>query len=233
MITIAIDGPGKNALGTQVMTALLDGLAAANDEPVLLVGAGDAFSAGLDLKEVVSLDRPAMGRFIATLERLVTALYLHPAPTAACVNGHAIAGGCVLALACDVRVSTDAARTRIGLNEVAIGVQYPPALFGIVGQRLPRTTFDRVVLGAGLHGPDVALRLGLVDELAADPLATATARLATLAAHPRAAYASAKRAHRAPAVAVSDAERRRLDDEIVPSWVADETKARLRALLAR
>jgi enoyl-CoA hydratase len=231
MVTLTIEGPGRNALGTAVMEALLGGLARAGDEPVLLVGAGGAFSAGLDLKEVVGLDGPAMTRFIDTLERLVTALYLHPGPTVACVNGHAIAGGCVLALACDHRVATVDTRTRIGLNEVAIGVQYPPALFGMVRQRLPATTFEEVVLGAALHDPQHALRLGLVDEVVSDPAAVAAERLAALAAHPRAAYTAAKRAHRAPAVAVSDADKRRLADEIVPSWIAAETKARLRALL--
>jgi enoyl-CoA hydratase/carnithine racemase len=232
MLTITIDGPGKNALGAAVMEALLDALARAGDEPVLLVGAGDAFSAGLNLKEVVELDRPAMTRFIDTLERLVAALYLHPGPTVACVNGHAIAGGCVLALCCDHRVATIDARARIGLNEVAIGVQYPPALFHMVRQRLPAAAFEEVVLGARLHDPDAAVRLGLVDEVASDPHALATARLGALAVHPRGAYAAAKLAHRAPALALSDADRRRLADEIVPSWAAAETKARLRALLA-
>lgn len=232
MQTLTIDGPGKNALGTPVMEALLGALARAGDEPVLLVGAGDAFSAGLNLKEVVGLDEPAMARFIDTLERLVTALYLHPGPTVACVNGHAIAGGCVLALSCDHRVATVDARTRIGLNEVAIGVHYPPALFRMIRQRLPAAAFEEVVLGARLYDPETAHRLGLVDEVASDPQAVAAERLGALAVHPRRAYAAAKLAHRAPALALSDADRRRLADEIVPSWVAGETKARLRALLA-
>lgn len=232
MLTLTIDGPGKNALGTPVMEALLGALARAGDEPILLVGAGDAFSAGLDLKEVVRLDQPAMARFIDVLERLVAALYLHPGPTVACVNGHAIAGGCVLALCCDHRVATIDARARIGLNEVAIGVQFPPALFRMVRQRLPAASFEEVVLGARLHDPETAVRLGVVDEVASDPHALATERLGALAAHPRRAYASAKLAHRAPALALSDGDRRRLADEIVPCWVADETKARLRALLA-
>jgi enoyl-CoA hydratase len=233
MLTLTIDGPGKNALGTPVMKALLAGLAKAGDEPVLLVGAGDAFSAGLNLAEVTTLDEPAMARFLDTLERLVAALSLHPGPTVACVNGHAIAGGCVLALCCDHRVATVDARTRIGLNEVAIGVQYPPVLFRIVGQRLPPKAWERVILGAELHDPETALRLGLVDEVASNPLAVATERLAALAAHPRAAYASAKRARRAPLLALTDADRRRVAEEVVPSWAAEETKARLRGLLRR
>lgn len=231
MVTLTIEGPGKNALGTTVMETLIAGIEQAGTAPLLLVGAGDAFSAGLDLREVTGLDTAAMARFIDTLERLVAALYLHPAPTVACVNGHAIAGGCVVLLCCDHRVATTNARARIGLNEVAIGVQYPPALFRMVRARLPQATFEQVVLGAALHDPATALRLGIVDEVADDPRAVATARLASLAAHPAAAYAAAKRAQRAPVVAYTDADRRRLADAIVPSWVADDTRARLRALL--
>jgi enoyl-CoA hydratase len=231
MVTITIEGPGKNALGTPVMERVLADLEQAGDAPVLLTGAGDAFSAGLNLKEVTALDEPAMGRFIDLLERLVAGLALHPAPIVACVNGHAIAGGCVLALCCDHRVATDDARVRIGLNEVAIGVQYPPALFRLIGQRLPPAAFETVVLGAGLHDPAAAVRLGLIDETAGDPLAVATGRLESLARHPRAAYGAAKRARRLALLTYDEADRRHVADHVVPSWVAPETKARLRALL--
>src|SRR5690348_5858748 len=107
MRELTIAGRGKNALGTQVMEDVLAKVRAAGDEPLLLTGAGDAFSAGLDLKEVAALEPPGMERYLLLLDDLIDALYQHPGPTVACVNGHAIAGGCVLVLCCDHRVAAD------------------------------------------------------------------------------------------------------------------------------
>ncbi|MDB4931354.1 MAG: Enoyl-CoA hydratase, partial [Myxococcaceae bacterium] len=180
MIDIVIEGAGRNALGTPVLTALRDALRAAGDEPVLLRGAGGAFSAGLNLKELATLDEPAMERFLSLLEETFEALYLHPAPVVALVEGHAIAGGTVLALCCDWRVAAADERARLGLNEVALGLQFPPKTWAIVNARLPATTREQVLLGAGLHPPSEALRLGLLDEVTADAEARARAVLAAL-----------------------------------------------------
>jgi len=233
MIDIVIEGAGRNALSTVVLTGLRDALRAAGDAPVLLRGAGGCFSAGLNLKEVASLDRPSMERFLSLLEETFEALYLHPAPVVGLVEGHAIAGGAVLALCCDWRVAGDDPKARLGLNEVALGLQFPPKTWSIVNARLPATTRERVLLGAGLHPPAEALALGLVDEVTAEPEARARAVLATLAAHPRQAYAATKRAMRAGVVALSEGAQAAFVAEVVPSWVSDEVRARMLAVLKR
>src|SRR5215470_9196041 len=98
MHEIVLRAPGKNALSTELMTWIVRELEVAAGRPVLITGAGDAFSAGLNLKEIATLDPLGMERFLGTLEGMVDALYTYPGPTAAAVNGHAIAGGCVVAL---------------------------------------------------------------------------------------------------------------------------------------
>ena len=95
MHEVILEGPGKNALGSALMRKLLDALQHAAGEPVLLRGAGDAFCAGLNLKEMAGLDAAGMQRFLALLEDMVRMLYEYPGPTVAAVNGHAVAGGCV------------------------------------------------------------------------------------------------------------------------------------------
>jgi len=233
MIDIVLEGAGRNALSTVVLTRLKEALAAAGDRPVLLRGAGGCFSAGLNLKEVASLDQPAMERFLSLLEETVEALYLHPAPVVALVEGHAIAGGAVLALCCDWRVSGSDEKARLGLNEVALGLQFPPKIWAIVNARLPSTARERVLLGAGLHSPAEALALGLVDEVTAEPEARARAVLATLAGHPRQAYAATKGAMRAATVALSEEAKAAFVAEVVPRWVSDEVRARMLAVLKR
>lgn len=227
MREIRLDGPGKNALGSALMAWLREQLRAAAGAPLLFVGAGDAFSAGLDLKEVASLDESGMARFLGLLEDMVAELFAYPGPTVACINGHAIAGGCVLALCCDHRIVRDEPRLRMGLNEVALGVPFPPRTLTAVVQRLPPRAREEVLLGAELHAPAAALRLGLADEIATDVVARGRERLALLASRPAAAYAATKAAVRGTGAAASDAHTRRLLDEIVPAWCAPAVRARL------
>lgn len=233
MIELTMTAPGKNALSTALMTDVLARVGAANGEPLLVTGAGDAFSAGLNLKEVAELDLEGMRHFLELLEAMVEALYEYPGPTVAAVNGHAIAGGCVVALCCDLRVATRAPQTRIGLNEVALGVQFPPKVLAMVRRRVPPRSLERVVLEAGLHDPETSIMLGLVDELADDCVAVARTRLERLAAHPRAGYVATKLALRGGALALTPAQDRAFHDELVPSWVAPDAKERMRAVFAR
>lgn len=228
MEQITLDGPGMNALSLSLMSSLRDQLVQAAGEPVLLTGAGKAFSAGLDLNEVAGLDAYGMTRFLDLLEEVVGMLYHHAAPTVAYVNGHAIAGGCVLALCCDRRICADG-RLRVGLNEVAIGLRFPPRTLEVVRRQIPRAHAHEVLLGSQLHGPADAIRVGLVDQLG--DFETATDTLQGLAGSPAGAYAATKRALR-PSTTVSDATRQAFVDEVVPVWTSPALKERLRTLLA-
>lgn len=228
MKTIRLEGPGKNSLSTELMERMLSSVREAGDAPLLLTGEGDAFSAGLNLKEVASLDVAGLTRFLGVLEDLVTALYEHPGPTVAWVNGHAIAGGCVMTLCCDVRVMTAREGARIGLNEVALGLRFPPRTYKMCANRVPGPSLGRVLLEAGLYSASEAVSLGLIDVIGEKE--DAVARLEKLASHPRDAYAAAKRTLRGT-LAVPEEEQRRFLSEVVPTWAAPELKARLRAVL--
>jgi len=230
---LVLNGPGKNALGSNVMQAIVDGVRTADGRPILVTSTGDAFSAGLDLKEVATLDRPGMERFLLLLDEVVDTLYGYPAPTVAAVNGHAIAGGCVIALCCDLRIAVNNPRARIGLNEVARGLEFPPKILALARQRIPAHALQRVVLEGGLHDPATALALGLLDEMAADPVARARECLKVLATHPPAIYAATKRVVRAGTLDLTDDQRQYFREHLVPSWCSTETKALVRAALER
>ncbi len=232
-IRIVLEGPGKNALSSPLMAKALGEVRAAGSRPIVLTGAGDAFSAGLNLKELATLDLEGMTRFLGLLRELVVALYLHPAPTVALINGHAIAGGCILGLACDLRVVRAEPSIRVGLNETALGLEFPPAILRLVRARVSPHAIDRVVLEAGLHPPEEAARLGLVDEVSTDPEGTVAARLSTLAGHPRPTYASAKQALRRGLLDESEAELKRYREELLPLWASDEVKMRIASALKK
>lgn len=235
MRVVTLAGPGRNALGSATMQRLLGELKAAAGEPVLLTGGPGAFSAGLDLREVASLDAPRMALFLRLLEDTMTALYLYPGPTAAAVNGHAIAGGCVLTLCCDVRVASDDPKIKIGLNEVALGLRFPPRVLAIVRARLSRRHQTEVLLGAGLFAPNDALRLGIVDELTSDDVETvARARLEVLASHPPEGYARTKHDLRGSADDLAtERELAAWLERSTPIWTSPDLRARLAARLDR
>lgn len=231
MRELTIESPGKNSLSTEVMEALRARLEEAGGEPLLLAGSGDVFSAGLDLKEVAAIAGVEdTRRLIGALERLVEALFLYPGPTVALVNGHAIAGGCVLALCCDRRVLTARPGVRVGLNEVALGLAFPPRTLAMIRAQLAAPAAERVMLGAELHDAAAARALGLVDEVAEDARAAAVARLEALARLPRDAYARAKAALRGEALRLSAEEERRFREETLPLWSSAAPAAARRAL---
>ncbi len=229
--TLTITGPGKNALGTAVMQDIIAQLRAAGGRPILVRGDAGAFSAGLNLKEVAGLDRDGMLRFLELLETMVDVLFNYAGPTVASVNGHAIAGGCVLALCCDHRVATDDRSIRIGLNEVALGLEFPPRVMGVVRHRVPPRSIERVALEAELHEPRRAVELGIIDAVAIDVQAAGVEQLERLAAHPREAYVATKRTLRAGATTVSAEDQRYFREQLVPAWCAPAVKQRVLAFL--
>lgn len=233
MYEIRMAGPGKNALGVAMMQFIIDELASAKGQPVLLTGDGDAFSAGLNLREVAAQDEAGMAHFLRLLHKMTVALYTHPAPTVAWVNGHAIAGGAVLALCCDWRIGTPNPRARLGLNEVAIGLRFPPTVFAILRAQLAQPHADTVLLAAELHAPEDALRLGILNEISDDGLNRARARLQLLGSYRKEAYAATKSDLRAAVVEVSPAAQALFDREVVPMWNSPEIKAKILAVLGK
>lgn len=226
--TITLSGAGKNALSTELMLRTLEQVRAAKDAPIFLTGDGDAFSAGLNIKEVASLDVAGMTTFLTALEDLVKALYEHPAPVVAYVNGHAIAGGCILALCCDVRVMTARDGARIGLNEVALGLRFPPITLGMVRARLTAPNLGRVLLESALYRADEARHLGLIDVIGEETQARTI--LATMASHPRDIYAATKLLLR-PRLDIPEAARQHFKDDTIPYWASAERRAAMLAIL--
>ncbi len=99
--------------------------------PVVLTGTGRCFSAGLNLLELYEYDRTTLAAFVERMNETLLAWYSLPRPTIAAVNGHAIAGGCIIALSCDLRIVADADDAQIGLNEVQVGIPFPGVPFEI------------------------------------------------------------------------------------------------------
>jgi enoyl-CoA hydratase/carnithine racemase len=230
---LVLDRPPANAIDESLLSDLYTAVERAREDDavraVVLTGAGAFFSGGFDLSaprretEVIAV----MNDSYRAAHRALLAL---PKPTVARVAGHAIAGGLVLALACDYRLGIQG-DWKLGLNEVAIGASYPKAAIEIVKLRLTHAQAGELTLGAGIHPTSHAVRLGVVEELlpAEEFDATIARRAARLAAFPREAYAHTKAALVAEALARIDAHTREQQLADAAVWMTDESRAARRS----
>jgi enoyl-CoA hydratase len=230
---LVLDRPPANAIDESLLQDLFTAVERAREDDavraVVLTGAGAFFSGGFDLSAPRREEQgiAVMNESYRGAHRALLAL---PKPTIARVAGHAIAGGLVLALACDYRLGVDG-DWKLGLNEVAIGASYPKAAIEIVKLRLSHAQAAELTLGAGLYPVSHALRLGVIHELlpAADFEASIARRAARLAAFPREAYAHTKTALIAEALARIDAHTREQSLADAAVWMTDESRAARRA----
>ncbi len=222
MRTLILEGRGPNTMSTPMLERLARELELAAGEAILLTGAGDAFSSGLDLDALERATQLEVGALLDAMERATRLLFLYPGPVVAAVNGHAIAGGCLVAQCADVRIGVDDPRARFGMTGVALGLIYPPFVPAVFRARVPSPHAETVLSAAERFGPSDALRLGLLDELAPRErlLARAEEALEARARLPRAAYASIKRALRAPAYDGVEEAHARFREDVVPSWTS-------------
>jgi len=132
---------------------------------------------------------------------------------------HAIAGGCVMTLCCDVRVMTAREGVRIGLNEVALGLRFPPRTYKMCANRVPGPSLARVLLEADLYSASRRGRLGLIDVIARRTMPSRGSR----SSRPIRATPMRQRSELfAGPLAVPEEEQQRFVREVVPTWASPE-----------
>lgn len=225
-----------NALDIELCEALAACFAELRDgaaKAVVLTGQGRIFSAGVDLIRVSDGGADYIRRFLPALHRLYDAVFFHPKPVVAAINGHAIAGGCVLALCADRRVMAKEGGT-IGVTELLVGVPFPALAFEIMRHATPPAFFNETILSGATFPPEVALHRQWVNALA-EPGAVvedAVALAQELALLSPPAFAPTKAQIRQP-VSERVARSARLDAEITDIWCAPEALTRIRDYVAR
>ena len=191
------------------------------------------FCPGLDLVGLLEYDRPSMQRFMGKFAALVWGFYGLRKPVVAAVSGHAIAGGCILALTADHRVLARGG-VQIGLNEVRIGVPLPWSVAVLLRATVPAGALARVALLGRNFADDEALQAGLADELA-----DATGfedfclkRLEEFAEKDPTGVGTTKAWLRADALREMQKEEGRLSRDWLDAWFSDATRARISEIVA-
>lgn len=238
LAVVRLDKPRGNAIDEP----LLDELTAAcvqldrdaSVRGVLLASAHPKlFSPGLDLVGLLEYDRPAMQRFMGKFAAVVWHLYGLRKPVVAAINGHAIAGGCILALTADHRVLARGG-VQIGLNEVRIGVPLPWSVAVLLRAVVAPAALARVALLGRNFADDEALAAGLVDELADGDgfLDSCLRRLEEFAEKDADAVGRTKAWLRAGALQEMQRDEGRLSGEWLDAWFAEATRGRIREIVA-
>jgi enoyl-CoA hydratase/carnithine racemase len=182
IVTLTLNRPQQyNALSGVVLTALQEALdAAAADESVRVVivaGAGKAFCAGHDLKEMRAReDRAFHEALFRQCGRMMLTIHHMPQPVIARVNGIATAAGCQLVAACDLAVASSDARFAVSGINVGLFCSTPAVP---LSRNMQRKQAMQMLLTGDFIDADTARQHGLVNRVVpADQLESATAELA-------------------------------------------------------
>ncbi|NIS80428.1 MAG: enoyl-CoA hydratase/isomerase family protein [Anaerolineales bacterium] len=166
--TLVLQKGKVNALNAKMVEELRTSLNDHEEDPsvkaVVLTGRGKFFSFGFDIPSLLKFSQDAFEVFLTMFTDLYTYLYLYPKPVIAALNGHTIAGGCMIALACDYRLMTTG-RAKISLNEITFGASVfagsVEMLRACVGLRIA----EKILLSGDMYVAEEALRFGLVDQI--------------------------------------------------------------------
>ena len=225
-----------SAIDIELGEAIVAEMKAAMDPSVrgvILTGTGSSFSAGVDLFRVIK-DGPEYGRrFLPVLDELLRATLTLPKPVVAAINGHAIAGGCILAAACDHRIMVEGTG-KIGIPELAVGVPFPGLPLQIMAARLADGPLRDLVYTGRTVQIDEAKAIGLIDEKcpAGMLLDRATEVALKMASIPAGAFALTKQGFYTP-ILERTKQLAALNARVVEAWQQQETYDTIRKYLEK
>lgn len=178
LMTIA--RPPVNALDTEAVIAIEAAfLSAPKDLPIILTGTGNSFCAGVDTRAYSGYSPDEKAELILAITRMIAAILAHPAPVIAAVNGHALGGGLVFMLACDVRIVSDSTKSRFGLTEARAGVPFPAGALKVVQHEVAPAILRRLTLTSETIAASDLMAHDLADTIcASDALLTKAIEIA-------------------------------------------------------
>jgi len=196
---------------------------------ILLTGQGSFFSFGFDIPEFLSFTKDEFTGYLTSFTGLYSYIFSYPKPVVAALNGHAIAGGCMLALACDHRVMTTG-KARISLNEIDFGASVFAGCMEMLRFWVGGKNATEVLYSGAMYSAEEAKAIGMVDEVkTADELMDHATQIASeLGSKQQPAFASIKLQLLKPVI--EEMKRREPESikEFANIWYSKETWANLK-----
>jgi 3,2-trans-enoyl-CoA isomerase len=232
---IRLARPPANALNPELTEALAKAFQEAGQaaRAVIVSGRPGMFSAGLDVPQLIKLDREQMTSFWLSFSNMLGQIASMPVPTVFALTGHAPAGGIVMALFGDYRIMPRGA-FKTGFNEVQVGLVVPPQVHRALVRLIGAHSAERILVTGELMDAQRAQEIGLVDELADDPeqvLRRALEWCEELLALPQPAMSISRAMARADLHQMFEENGAKDVGEFVGVWFGDSTQQTLRRLV--
>lgn len=233
--TVALSRGKVNALNLEVVRELKESFMSLEKDTeikaVVLTGRGKFFSFGFDIPEFLGQSREQFSEYLTEFTGLYTYLFMFPRPLVAALNGHAIAGGCMLATTCDYRLMISG-KAKIALNEITFGASVFAGSVAILKSCVGDRNAGKVLLTGNMFDAEEARELGLVDQVCTEEslMTEAMKSAREYAARDAAAFGSMKRLLRRPVV--EDMVKREEDSisEFIDIWYSEETQKQLKEI---
>jgi enoyl-CoA hydratase/carnithine racemase len=198
---------------------------------IIFTGTGKFFSFGFDVPEFLSYPKDDFVRYLEKFTKLYTDVFLFPKPVVAALNGHTIAGGCMLATACDFRLMVTG-KARISLNEITFGAPVPAGSVEMLRYCVGSRHAQSILYSGAMYSTEEAFELGLVDQVSSeDALAKDARKVAQeLAQKDSSAFRTTKHLLRKP---VAEQMIKREKDailEFVDIWYSEQTWENLKEI---
>lgn len=235
---VTLTRPPVNAINEQVVAEVSQAFRDLERDntvtSVVLTGGGKFFSFGLDVPGLYDHTPEQFQSFLISFCGLCRQIFLFPKPVVAAVNGHAVAGGCVLLLPCDVRIAADIPM-KIGLTEITLGASLFASTVEMLRYWLTNQHAERLLLIGSMFDAHEALRIGLFDQVVEQSSLQASAlqKAAELAAHYGPGYETLRRHIRQPIADRWMARENISIDEFVNIWYSPETRRKTREVTIR
>lgn len=235
LANVRLEGEHGNAINARLLEGLIGAASEASDQGVrgvLLTARGKLFCPGLDLVELLDHDRAAMRTFMRRFAECLEAWYVVPKPLVAAISGHALAGGCILALLADLRVLRTGAL--IGLNEVKVGLPLPYGVAIMLRDAVSRGRLEEVALLGRNYADDEAVATGLVHEVHGEEgfEAHCRMRLEELAWRDPLAFGTTKRYLRSAVAQRMHEQSAELIEEFLDCWFSTATRRRVQEIVS-
>jgi len=160
-----------NALNDIVVNQMREKLKASETDPevksIIITGSGKFFSFGFDIPEFLAFTKEQFINYLVNFTGLYAYIFQYPKPVVAALNGHTIAGGCMLALACDYRAMTGG-KAKISLNEINFGASVFAGATEMLRFCAGSANATKILYSGAMYTAEEAKGIGLIDYVASE-----------------------------------------------------------------
>lgn len=236
--TVVLSRGKVNALTEELVDELRSTLQGLSSDPnvkaVILTGSGKFFSFGFDIPHFMGHSREDFTRYLIKFADLYADLFLFPKPVIAALNGHTVAGGCMIATACDYRIMVTG-KAKISLNEITFGSSVFAGSVEMLKACVGHRNAETILCSGFMYSAEQALELGLIHRIASeqDLLLQAQKVAEDFADRDTRAFQSIKHLLRKPIAVEMQKKEKESILEFVDIWYSSETRAQIEKIKIR